>query len=98
MLKHRKLSCAARKFTRISKASISVNSCGKKVFMIPISKPYIGDAEKQAVLEVLDSGMLAQGPRVALLEEKFAAACGVKHAIATSNGTTALYLALLAHG
>src|ERR671925_487766 len=66
--------------------------------MIPISKPYIGDAEKRAVLEVLDSGILAQGPRVAQLEEKFAAVCGVKYAIATSNGTTALHLALLAHG
>src|SRR5207237_3606572 len=60
--------------------------------------PYIGDAEKQGVLEVLESGMLAQGPKTALLEEKFAAACGVKHAIATSNGTTALYVALLANG
>ncbi len=66
--------------------------------MIPISKPFIGDAEKQAVMEVLDSGMLVQGPRVAKLEEKFAALCGTRHAIATSNGTTALHLALLANG
>ncbi len=66
--------------------------------MIPVSKPYIGEAEKQAVLEVLESGMLVQGPRVAKLEEKFAAVCGVKHAVATSSGTTALHLALLAHG
>ena len=57
--------------------------------MIPVSKPYIGEAEKQAVLEVLESGMLVQGPRVAKLEEKFAAVCGVKHAVATSSGTTA---------
>jgi len=65
--------------------------------MIPISKPFIGEAEKQAVLEVLDSGMLAQGPRTARFEEKFAAVCGVKHAIATSSGTTALHVALLAN-
>jgi perosamine synthetase len=65
--------------------------------MIPISKPYIGEAEKQAVLEVLESGMLVQGPRTAKLEEKFAAVCGTKHAIATSCGTTALHVALLAH-
>jgi len=65
--------------------------------MIPISKPYIGEAEKRAVLEVLESGMLAQGPRVANLEEEFARVCGVKHAIATSSGTTALHLALLAN-
>lgn len=66
--------------------------------MIPISKPVIGEAEKQAVLEVLDSGMLAQGPKVAKLEERFAELCGVRHAIATTSGTTALHVALLAHG
>jgi perosamine synthetase len=66
--------------------------------MIPISKPYIGEEEKRAVLEVLDSGMLVQGPRVAQLEERFAHLCGTKYAIATSNGTTALHVALLAHG
>lgn len=66
--------------------------------MIPISKPYIGEAEKQAVMAVLDSGMLVQGPRVAELEAKFAALCNVKHAIAVSSGTTGLHIALLAHG
>ena len=66
--------------------------------MIPISKPFIGEAEKQAVLEVLDSGMLVQGPRTAALEEKWAAACGTPFAVATSSGTTALQIALLAHG
>jgi dTDP-4-amino-4,6-dideoxygalactose transaminase len=66
--------------------------------MIPISKPYIGEAEKQAVMDVLESGMLVQGPRVARLEEKFAAIGGTKFAIATSSGTTALHIALLAHG
>jgi dTDP-4-amino-4,6-dideoxygalactose transaminase len=65
--------------------------------VIPISKPYIGEAEKQAVMEVLDSGMLAQGPRTAKFEERFAQVCGVKHAIATTSGTTALHVALLAH-
>jgi len=66
--------------------------------MIPIAKPMIGPEEKQAVLEVLDSGMLAQGPRVKAFEEAFAEMCGVRHAIATSSGTTALHTALLAHG
>lgn len=66
--------------------------------MIPISKPFIGDAEKQAVLEVLESGMLVQGPRTARLEEKFAAVCSTRHAVATSSGTAALHIALLAHG
>lgn len=65
---------------------------------ISIAKPLIGDEEKRAVLEVLDSGVLAQGPRVKAFEEAFAAMCGVKYAVATSSGTTALHVALLAHG
>lgn len=66
--------------------------------MINMAKPLIGEEEKQAVLEVLDSGILAQGPRTRAFEEAFAALCGTKHAIATSSGTTALHVALLAHG
>ncbi len=65
--------------------------------MIPIAKPLIGEEEKQAVLEVLESGILAQGPRVQALEEAFAKYCGVRYAVATSSGTTALHVALLAH-
>jgi dTDP-4-amino-4,6-dideoxygalactose transaminase len=65
--------------------------------MIPIARPQIGEAEKKAVLEVLDSGMLVQGPRVKRLEERFAEVCGTRYAIATSSGTTALHIALLAH-
>lgn len=65
--------------------------------MIYIAKPFIGEEEKKLVLEVLESGMLAQGPKVAALEEEFQELCGVKHAIATTSGTTALHAALLAH-
>lgn len=66
--------------------------------MIPIARPLLGDEDKAAVLEVLDSGMLVQGPRVRQLEERFETLVGVPHAVATSSGTTALHLALLAHG
>jgi perosamine synthetase len=66
--------------------------------MIPISKPQIGEEEKRAVMQVLDSGQLAQGPKVREFEVAFAAFCGVRQAIATSSGTTALVTALLAHG
>ncbi len=66
--------------------------------MIPIAKPLMGEEEKAAVLAVLESGQLAQGEEVARFEEGFARFCGVKHAIATSSGTTALHIALLALG
>lgn len=68
-----------------------------EVNLIPISKPYIGQAEKQAVMEVLDSGMLAQGPKTAELEDRFAEVCQTEYAIATTSGTTALHVTLLAH-
>jgi dTDP-4-amino-4,6-dideoxygalactose transaminase len=57
----------------------------------------MGDEEKAAVIEVLESGMLAQGSAVAEFEEMFALYCGVKYGVATSNGTTALHVALMAH-
>jgi dTDP-4-amino-4,6-dideoxygalactose transaminase len=66
--------------------------------LIPLSRPWIGPEEKAAVIEVLESGMLAQGPRVAALEDAFTRLTGARHAIATSSGTTGLHLAMLAHG
>lgn len=65
--------------------------------MIPISKPILGKEEEKAVLEVLRSGSLAQGVQVEEFEKKFAKYIGVKYAVATSSGTTALHLALLAN-
>lgn len=64
---------------------------------IPIAKPFIGEEEKQAVVQVLSSGQLSQGPKVAEFEKAFAARHGAKHGIATSNGTTALMAAMMAH-
>ena len=66
--------------------------------MIYMAKPQIGEDEKKAVMEVLDSGIIAQGPRVKAFEDAFAVMCGTKHAVATTSGTTALHVALLAHG
>jgi dTDP-4-amino-4,6-dideoxygalactose transaminase len=66
--------------------------------VIPIARPQMGEDEKQRVWEAMASGSLAQGPRVAELEEQFAAFIGVGHAVATSSGTTALHLALLGLG
>ena len=66
--------------------------------MIPIARPQMGEDEKQRVWDAMASGTLAQGPRVAEFEERFAAMVGVPHAVATSSGTTALHLALLGYG
>ncbi|MFC4109047.1 DegT/DnrJ/EryC1/StrS family aminotransferase [Micromonospora zhanjiangensis] len=65
---------------------------------IPITSVVIGPEEEAAVLEVLRSGKLAQGPVVAELERSFAELCGVPHAVAVSNGTVALVAALEALG
>jgi perosamine synthetase len=65
--------------------------------MITIAQPLIGEDEKRAVLEVLDSGHIAQGPKVQQFEEQFAAWAGTQYAVAVSSGTAALHLALLAH-
>src|ERR1700674_961170 len=66
--------------------------------MIPIASPQIGEEERQAVLAVLDSGQLAQGPVVEDFEQAFARWCGVGNAVAVATGTAALHLLLLAHG
>src|SRR6202795_478514 len=66
--------------------------------MIPIAAPLIGEEERKAVLAVLDSGQLAQGPVVEAFEREFAAWCGVGHAVAVNSGTAALHLLMLAHG
>ena len=65
---------------------------------IRIAPPSIGEAEKQAVLDVLESGHLWQGEKTCLLEERFAAYHGAKHGIAVNNGTTAIIAALMAYG
>ncbi|NQT71747.1 MAG: DegT/DnrJ/EryC1/StrS family aminotransferase [Chloroflexi bacterium] len=66
--------------------------------MIRMASPAIGKNEIECVIEVLESGMLAQGAKVHQFEEAFASYIGTKYAVATSNGTTALHTALLAAG
>lgn len=62
--------------------------------MIPITSVRFGAEEEELVLQVLRSGSIAQGPMVKRFEDRFAELCGVKHAIAVNNGTTALVAAL----
>jgi perosamine synthetase len=65
---------------------------------IAISAVQLGPEVEQSVLDVLRSGQLAQGERVAAFERAFAELCGVPHAVAVNNGTTALTAALEALG
>jgi len=65
---------------------------------IPLTRPQFDDAEARAVAEVLASGWVSQGPRVARFEELFAARVGARFGVATTSCTTALHLALLLAG
>jgi dTDP-4-amino-4,6-dideoxygalactose transaminase len=65
---------------------------------INVMKPWLGSEEIRAVSDVIESGWVAQGPRVAQFEREFAAAMQAGHAVATSNCTTALHLALVVAG
>lgn len=66
--------------------------------MISMAKPQISEKEKQAVMEVLDSGMIAFGDKVHEFEAAFSGYVGTQFGVATTSGTTALEVALRALG
>jgi dTDP-4-amino-4,6-dideoxygalactose transaminase len=65
---------------------------------VPLSSPDITDAERQALLDVLDTRYFSMGAQVKKFEQAFVDYFGVKHAIAVSSGTTGLHLCVLAAG
>ena len=65
---------------------------------LPIAVPWIGEREKQLVLESLESGWITTGPRVGELADRIAALSGAKHAVAVNSATGALHLAREALG
>lgn len=66
--------------------------------MIPWGKPCLGDKEREYLLKALDSTWISGGEFVDRFERDFARLIGTEYAVTTSNGTTALHLALLAAG
>ncbi|MFQ6014129.1 MAG: DegT/DnrJ/EryC1/StrS family aminotransferase [Anaerolineae bacterium] len=67
--------------------------------MIPVTEVSLGPREREYVLDCLDSGWISSlGKYVGLFEEGFSRYCGVHYGVATSNGTTALHLALATLG
>lgn len=66
---------------------------------ISVAEPYLVGNEKAYVMDCMDSTWISSvGKYITAFEESFAKFCGVKHAIATNNGTTALHLALVVLG
>jgi dTDP-4-amino-4,6-dideoxygalactose transaminase len=65
---------------------------------IPVMRPWIGAEEAAAAAAAVESGWVAQGPRVAEFERAFAASIGGGHGVAVSSCTAALHLALLEAG
>ncbi|MFB7913394.1 DegT/DnrJ/EryC1/StrS family aminotransferase [Streptomyces sp. NPDC056061] len=65
---------------------------------IPAARPAIGDEEIEAVVRVMRSGRVVQGPEVAAFEEGFSELVAGRHCVAVNSGTSALHLLLLALG
>ncbi len=64
----------------------------------PVTKPYFTDEEIKLIAQSLDSGWVAQGPKVAEFEKRVAEHEGVAEGVATTSCTTALHLAMVAQG
>ncbi|MDM4718288.1 DegT/DnrJ/EryC1/StrS family aminotransferase [Micromonospora sp. WMMA1363] len=65
---------------------------------IPPAKPVIGEAEIEAAVRVLRSGLVVQGPEVKAFEEEFGELVSGRHCVAVNSGTSALQLTLMALG
>lgn len=83
----------------------AVNSCSNNtvsdeapVTFLPYGRQWIDDDDIAAVVGVLRSDWLTCGPKVEEFEHALADYCGAKHAVAVSNGTAALHVAMLAAG
>ncbi len=66
--------------------------------IVAYASPYVDHKELKLIEGVINSGMLAQGPKVKEFEEQFAKLCGTKYAVAVSSGTAALHCLTYAFG
>jgi dTDP-4-amino-4,6-dideoxygalactose transaminase len=71
---------------------------GDLVQRVQVARPWLDEAERAAIGEVLQSGWLTKGPRVSAFEDRVGTYLGIDHVVAVSSGTTALHLALAALG
>lgn len=68
------------------------------IMKVPVAKPYLGKEEAQLAYDTILTNWVTQGPRVAEFEEKFASYVGSNYAVAVSNCTTGLHLAMIVAG
>jgi perosamine synthetase len=74
-------------------------AAGASSARIPVAAPVLDGREKEYVLECLSTSWISSNGRfIGEFEKAFADFCGVEHAVATNNGTTALHLALVSLG
>ncbi|KKK05397.1 DegT/DnrJ/EryC1/StrS aminotransferase family protein [Micromonospora sp. HK10] len=71
---------------------------GLNAEFIPPARPVIGEAEIEAAVRVLRSGLVVQGPEVKAFEEEFGELVAGRHCVAVNSGTSALQLTLMALG
>lgn len=85
--------------TPTANSRLPSNGYSRMGFRIHLSPPHLGDAERELLLDALDSNWIAPlGPHVDAFEREVATHVGVPHAVALSSGTAALHLALLTAG
>jgi perosamine synthetase len=70
----------------------------EKLMKIPMSSPNLTDADRQAVLEVLNTPNLSMGPKIDAFERAFCQLTGARHAIGVNSGTAGLHLCVRAAG
>ena len=66
--------------------------------LVPYGRQDIQDSDITAVMEVLKSDFLTQGPAVPLFEKTVREVCGAEYAVAVNSATSALHIALMALG